>query len=678
MRRLSGGTVERHSLLSRKCAGLIIGVLIFAASPGPISLRASDKKDEAVAWPEITEQERALKSVPQDPEADAVILRRTRRGKIVEENHFVTNYLDYHWRMKILNERGRKYSEVHIPSRKYSEVSGIEARTIKADGTVLPVAPDQIFEKLVEKGRGYKLTEFVFNFPGVEPGVILEYRYKRHVSSIIYIEPWLFAGPEFTLYSRVSQAVHEATAYRILCDKCPNPEPESTPWKEGKVKGKLLTVEMKDVPAYREERMMPPVAEVSPRIEMVLRALEGAQWAALGREDNLFTDWDSVAKYTRFYYAKAYKLDEVSMKQAVSGWTQGVASQDEKLKAIFRHVTDDFRYVPYDDVYANTSSVGDMLKKKSADNEEKAVLLVAALRSIGVPANIVLVVGKDKGTLVTTYYSLSQFSHVIVAVPQPDKTAIWLDPTVAYLPYGFMPWQDSGAGALYISETGSALINLPQKDEISGTRYQITVKPRAEGPAELDVVAEFQGEDAIEMRQELLPASESARTAYLQSWLKEKRPGAALKSFQAEDLEAIDKPLRLKMTIEAPELVTKAESLLLVRGCVLGCEDSNPISRAERSYPFYVDRGVNSEQTVTIVPPAGMKAAAPPKPVALKSVLGSLTVSCSSQGDGSMRCTRRFTAPRGRWPAAEQDNIRKMFGSIVEADRTAVAFQEGS
>jgi len=652
--------------------------LLLALLAACIPLRASDKKDEAVPWPEITEQERALKSVPQDPEADAVILRRTRLGKIVEENHFVTNYLDYHWRMKILNERGRKYSEVHIPSRKYSEVSGIEARTIKPDGTVLPVAPDQIFEKLVEKGRGYKLTEFVFNFPGVEPGAILEYRYKRHVSSIIYIEPWLFAGPEFTLYSRMSQAVHEATAYRILCDKCPNPEPESTPWKEGKAKGKLLTVEMKDVPAYREERMMPPVAEVSPRIEMVLRALEGAQWAALGREDNLFTDWDSVAKYTRFYYAKAYKLDEVSMKQAVSGWTQGVASQDEKLKAIFRHVTDDFRYVPYDDVYANTSSVGDMLKKKSADNEEKAVLLVAALRSIGVPANIVLVVGKDKGTLITTYYSLSQFSHVIVAVPQPDNTAIWLDPTVAYIPYGFMPWQDSGAGALYITETGSALINLPQKDEISGTRYQITVKPRADGQADLELVAEFQGEDAIEMRQELLPASESARTAYLQSWLKEKRPGAALKSFQAEDLEAIDKPLRLKMTIEAPELVTKAESLLLVRGCVLGCEDSNPISRAERSYPFYVDRGVNSEQTVTIVPPAGMKAAAPPKPVALKSVLGSLTVSCSSQADGSMRCTRRFTAPRGRWPAAEQDNIRKMFGSIVEADRTMVAFQEGS
>src|SRR5882762_7022777 len=163
MRRLSGGTVERHSLLSRKCAGLIIGVLIFAASPGPISLRASDKKDEAVAWPEITEQERALKSVPQDPEADAVILRRARQGRIDDDGHHLWNILDYQWRMKILNDRGKRYAEVHIPSQKYSEVSGIEARTIKPDGTIMPVAPDQIFKKLVEKGRGYKLEEFVFN-----------------------------------------------------------------------------------------------------------------------------------------------------------------------------------------------------------------------------------------------------------------------------------------------------------------------------------------------------------------------------------------------------------------------------------------------------------------------------------------------------------------------------------
>lgn len=656
---------------------LLRGALVVVAATVPLQGRTAEKK-EAAAWPEITEQERSLKSVPQDPEADGVILRRTRDGKIVTEGRSPVNVLDYHWRLKVLNERGKRLAEVHIPSHKYSRVEGIEARTVKPDGIIVPVAADQIFEKLVEKGRGYKNTEHVFNFPAVEPGAILEYRYRRHWEGffgLVYIEPWYFAGPEFTLLSRMTQAVPGDASYRLLCNQCANPEPETAPWNEGKTKGKRLILEMKNVPAYKEELMMPPEADVSPRMEMVLRSWINYEWEALGRMDDLFTDWDSVAKYARYYYQKTYKLDEIAVKQAVASWTKGVSDPNDRIKAVFRHVQEDFRYVPYDDVYGQTSSIAGMLKKKEADNEEKAVLLIAALRSMGVQANLALVIGKHKGKLYPTYPSLSQFSHVIAAVPQPDGSALWLDPTVAYAPFGFVPWQDSGAGALYITDDGSVLINLPRKDETSATRYQVTVKPRPDGKADLDVVAEYEGEDAIEKRQELVPAAESARTSYLQEWLREARPGAALRAHEFENLEAIDKPLRIKMVIEAPDLVTRADELMLVRGCVLECEDVNPISRGERLHPFYVDIGWNDGQTVTVVPPAGMKAAPLPAPATAKSAIGSLTFSCSSQADGSVRCERRFVVPRNRWPASLESAVRAMYDNIVQIDRTTVALQ---
>ena len=658
-----------------KRVGMTCSIFVLIASAG-VSPLPADKK-ETSDWPEITEQERNLKSVPQDPDAGAVILRSTRNGKQLKTpTRYIVNELDYHWRLKVLNDRGKRYGEVHIPTQKFSRVSGMEARTVKPDGTIVAVASDQIFEKLVQKTGGFKRTELVFNFPAIEPGAILEYRYHRHVDSVVYIEPWYFAGPEFTLLSRMSQIVHEVATYRILCDKCPSPEPDTSPWKEGKDKGKLMTVEMKDIPAYREEELMPPLADVSPRVVFSLKALGGAEWEPLNREDNLFTDWDSVAKYARYYYQRAYKVDDVAVKQVVGGWTKGVSDQTDKQRAIFRHVQEDFQYRRFDDVIAYTRSIAEILKDKTADNEEKAVLLLAALRSIGVPANIVLVVGKDRGTLYPSFFSLAQFSHVMVAVPQPDGTALWLDPTVTYSPFGFMPWKDSGAGALYITDTGSALINLPQKDEVSRTRYQVTVKARPDGKADLEVVAEYQGEDAIEKRQELVPGSETSRTEYLQKWLKDARPGAALRSHQLEDLEAIDKPLRIKMTIEAPELVTRADELLLVRGCILDCEESNPISTGERQYPFYVGREWNDEQTVTIVPPEGMKMSQLPSPASVKSAIGTLTSSCPTQTDGSVRCVRKFAATRGRWAASEQAGIRSMFDKIVEADRNTVAFDK--
>ncbi len=669
--------MKRQRAGPRSRRALWCGALITVAAALSAQNRATAKENPA-AWPEITEQERSLSSIPQDPEADAVILRRTRDGRIVLDGKYYVNVLDYHWRLKLLNERGKRYAEVHIPSYKYSRVEGIEARSIKPDGTVVPVAADQIFEKLVQKGRGYKITEHVFNFPAVEPGAILEYRYRRQregLFSLVYIEPWYFAGPEVTLLSRVTQALPGDAHYRMLCNMCPNPEPETEIWKDGKTRGKRALLEMKDVPAYREELMMPPEADVSPRMEMVLVAWNHVEWKPLARRDRLFTDWDSVAKYARYYYQKAYMLDEVAVKNAVAEWTRGASTPDDRIKAVFRHVQEDFRYVPYDDVYGQASSIASVLKEKAADNEDKAVLLKAALRSMGVQANLALVVGKQKGNLHAAYPSLSQFSHVIVALPQPDGTAHWLDPTVTYAPFGFMPWQDSGAGALYVTDDGSVLITLPRKDEINGTRYAITVKPMPGGRSNLEVVAEFEGEEAIEKRQELVPAAESARTSYLEGWVREARPGAALRTHEIENLETLDKPLRIKMTIEVPDLVTQADDLMLVRACILECRDVNPMSKRERLHPFYVDLDWNDRQTVTVVPPAGMKLASLPPPVTITSAIGSMTSRCTAQTDGSVRCERSFVVPRNRWPATEQAKIRDMYDKIVEADRTTLALQ---
>ena len=115
--------------------------------------------------------------------------------------------------------------------------------------------------------------------------------------------------------------------------------------------------------------------------------------------------------------------------------------------------------------------------------------------------------------------------------------------------------------------------------------------------------------------------------------------------------------------------------MLLVRACILECRDVNPLSKQERRYPFYVDLDLNERQTVTVMPPAGMKAASPPASAAAKSVLGALLFTCASQADGAVRCERQLIVPRNHWPVDKGSGIRAMFDSIVEIDRTSVAFQ---
>jgi uncharacterized protein DUF3857 len=634
----------------------------------------------ADAWPEITVEERSLTNVPQDPDADAVVLSDERDGKIVRKADDVVNALTYHRRLKVLTERGKRYGEVHLGAEKRSRVSNIQARTVKPDGTIVPVSQDQIFEKLVEQVGTVKVTEWVFNFPAVEPGAILEYRYERHDNFLLFLEPWFFAGPEFTLRSRVTQAIPADMGYAALCVLCPPGEKTAvSEWREAKMRGNLYTREMRDIPGYRDEMLMPPQREATPRIEFALQAWRGRFLEAIGRQDNLFPDWDSVGKFAWFNYDQAIKKGQPAFKSIVEGWLQGIVDPEEKIRSIVRHVQRDFRYIRfYSSVIGDVRPIETLVKERTADNEEKAVLLLGALKTIGVEGSPALVAGKHRGSLNPKFFTLSQFSHTIVGLPQPGGTYRWIDPTVTYAPFGFMPWMDSGAGALLLKKEQSQVLTLPVKNELSATKYRVSVTPRADGKADLEVEAEYTGEDAIEMRDELVPAAESVRLSYLQKWVEERRPGAALRSHAIENLDDADSPLRLKMSVEAPGLVSSADGILLIRGCVLSCYGSNPFSRGGREHPFYVDIGWNTEETVVLKAPPGMQPAQMPPPAAVKSAIGTMMLNCTSQAEGSVRCSRQFVARRNRWPATEHENIRAMFDKIIEADRTSVAFEAGT
>ena len=643
-----------------------------------LSDAAAAKKEDAppgaAAWPAITAAETALKKVAEDPEADAVVLLKTRDGRIqVKANDYV-NVLQYHWRMKILTERGKEYGEVRIRASKGSRVDALEARTIRPDGTIVPVAPDQIFDKVVRQVGSFRITEKVFNFPAVEPGAIIEYRYQRHDNGMFFLDPYYFAGEEHTVTSRVSQGFLAATSYTILCDLCPSVQPVLGEWRDGKQKGQLYTMELKNLPGYHDELLMPPARETTPRLDMVLNLWMNMAILELGRQDKFFTDWAAVAGYAFYDYSKVIRDGQGALKPVVDGWVQGIAEPAEKIRAIVTHVRNDFRYLPYTSVLGQSRSIEAILKDRTADNEEKGVLLAAALKTQGRDTLLALVSGNDVGSVNPTFFSPSQFTHLMVALPAADGTREWIDPTISFAPYAFMPWRDSGASALLLGGKGE-LINLPKKTELNTTRYRLTLKPRSDGKAEAEMTAEFVGEDAIDMRDELVPAAEAARATWLKDWLARRRTGAVLLTWSLENLEAFEKPLTLKMTFEASGLVTIADDVIAVGGCVVSCFETNPLSRSNRTHPFYVDRGWNVEESVSIEPPGtGMRAGQMPPTAVAKSSIGSLSLSCSPSGEGGARCLRQFSARRNRWPATENAQARAMFDKVVQADRTTVAF----
>jgi uncharacterized protein DUF3857 len=667
----------RLALRTLRPAPIQAAMLLAVCASGLLFASPKKQQEEATTggWPEITAEEKSQGAPAQDPDAAAVLLRNDRQGKILKIADDTVNMLQYHWRLKILKPSGKSLSEVHIGAGKNSRVSNIQARTVKSDGTVVPVAADQIFQKVVRQVGDFKVVEWVFNFPAVEPGAIVEYQYERRVDYLASVTPWYFEGSVFTVRSRVSQSVPMGMGYSILCDFCQGVKPDVSPFHEGKAQGQTYSVELKNLPGYRNEIFMPPARDVSPRLEMVLQTWKDAYFKQLGRQDSFLIDWPSVAKYVEVNYQSGAKGGAEALNPLVASWTTGAADSTAKLKAIFHHVQTDFRYVAYDDVVGFIRPLPDILKSGYADNEEKAVLLQAALGVAGIQSDVALVSSKETGTLNPKFVSLTQFDHDVVVVAQPPASPMVLDPTVTYAPFGFMPWQDSGAGALFLKGGQGEVGVLPVKNELSTAKYRITVKPRPDAKADLEIEARFTGEDAIANRDELAPYSESARGDALNQWIQASLPGSLMTSQSLENLDNVEEPLVIKLKAEAPGLVTLAEGAATVRGCVLGCYDSNPFPRAEREHPLYVDRGRNVEQVVTILPPEGMKAMDPPLGASARSAIGNFTLRWSAGDANDMKCSRYFVAPLGRWSASDMDGVRAMYDKIVEADHGSVAFQ---
>src|SRR6266700_5961092 len=101
--------------------GLLSAILIFLTT---LALGAD--------WPSISDADRSLMSIPEQPGAPAVILLREQ----TDDN--MNNLLIVYERIKILTDAGRKYATMELPYSRAFNVATLSGRTVHADGRVTP------------------------------------------------------------------------------------------------------------------------------------------------------------------------------------------------------------------------------------------------------------------------------------------------------------------------------------------------------------------------------------------------------------------------------------------------------------------------------------------------------------------------------------------------------------
>src|SRR6266705_1088814 len=114
-------------------------------------------------WRAIDPAELALKASVVENDADA--------GEIVF-SHYVS--------VKVFTERGKEsQSQIDLQYFGGNKIKDINARTIKPDGSIIELKKEDVHERTIVKASCLKVKAKSFAMPGVEPGAIIEYRWRE-------------------------------------------------------------------------------------------------------------------------------------------------------------------------------------------------------------------------------------------------------------------------------------------------------------------------------------------------------------------------------------------------------------------------------------------------------------------------------------------------------------------
>src|SRR6185295_12651605 len=175
--------------------------------------------------------------------------------------------------------------------------------------------------------------------------------------------------------------------------------------------------------------------------------------------------------------------------------TAGGKTPRDRLSSLLGFVRGRVRYVAAEAGIAGhrPSAPEEVLNRQWGDCKDKALLLVALLRTAGVEAYPALIHLGSEDRIDAEFPSPFQFNHVIVAVAAEGVAAmgdpvsggyLFVDPTQEGPSIRWLQPAVQDQDALVVRNAGSALVRTPIRQEIEGGRIEARLAVSPEGDAD--------------------------------------------------------------------------------------------------------------------------------------------------------------------------------------------------
>ena len=671
-----------HLRFGRAGALVFLLTLFFAAS-APLTVSARGDKD----WKPVDPAEIALAAPTVEKDADAEVLFWEVKVADEAEGGEPRTVLKHYVRIKIYNERGREsQSKVDILAPKFGgreiKINDIAGRTVKPDGTVVELKKEDIFERTVVKASGLKVKAKSFALPGVEPGSIIEYRWRE------------VRGDSLSMYDRLEFA-RDIPVVQVKYYIKPISIPgfpygmraqsfngQNTPFQ--KEKDGYYSTTMSRIPAFREEPHMPPEYAVRP-------------WMLLFYTEDHKLD---PARFWKEYGKRVYESSKSEMKvgdevkRKAAELTADAQTPEQKIARLFDFCRTQIKNI-YDDSNGMTAAEREKAKenKSPADTLKRGVgtgrdidMLFAALAvASGFEARVANL--SDRGdTFFDASFPDDYFIRTYDIAVKVEGEWRFYDPASTYVPFGMLRWQEEGQQALLSDPKEPTFVTTQLSGpEKSLEKRTAVLKLSEDGTLEGDVKIEYTGHLAADLKEYNDDDTPAEREETIRNKYKERLGGAELTDIKVENANDPVKPFTYSFHVRVPGYASRTGKRLFFQPAFFQRGLGAIFPTTGRRHAVYFHYAWSEDDVVEIKLPEGfaLDNAEAPAPFTADT-LSKYEPSAAVTKDGrTLIYKRKFFFGRGGghpmlYPPGTYPALKTYFDAVNKQDGHTIALKQGA
>lgn len=577
------------------------------------------------------------------------------------------------WRsvVRILTQEGRAAARREIYYDSQIHISDLRAWHIRSDQQVFELERDKVTEQSRQDDLYSDIKSKVMRFGEVEVGSVVAFEWTQKEKPLVNQDFHFFQSRSPVAVSRYQ--INMPSDWRI--DSVLFNHPPVDP----KVENGSYTWQIENLPPIKEEPWMPDTAGLAPYLAVSYYPVRGE-----AARKNI-SSWEDVS-----LWADLLMRREPRAKGIIEAKAREIAanlnSELEKVKALARWVQRSIRYVSIQlnaigGYRPNPADV--VLRKGSGDCKDKAALLQAMLRAVGIESHLVLVYSGDPSRVRAEFPSPLQFNHAIIAIAVNSDSPssaddprlgrfLFFDPTDDATPVGHLPFYLQGSLGLVVKNDSGDLIRLPaQSEEANALRREIALEAGAGGEIVARVSEIYSGQMAAVARRRIESSSADDYAREMGSRISRDIPGAVISQLKITAQADLDEPLRISYEIRAAGYANRMSRLLVIRPLPLRAWQFPSFTQAERWSPVQFEMKSIQEDTVRITLPHGFRIDELPKGANLVSGFGEFKLDHRME-DRKVVVRRRLAIKAQSVRASEYAFVKRFFDAAQSASQASI------